>query len=324
MDMVATAPEGSLPATAGDAYTVRQVARLFDLPERKLRYWSQTGFIKPSVRDAERSFYSFRDLIAVKVAKALLDAGVPLRRVRRSLSALAEMLPDVSSALSALRIQCQGDRVIVEHADGAFEAATGQLVLDFDVATLEREVANVLALPWVDAEQSRPETAYEWFLRGNELEEQWGGAPVDTVGFEAARQAYARALELDPELAAAWTNLGSMLAEVGEFAPAREHFERALQIDPDQPEAQCNLAEIALRDGETDVAIVAYRGVLRLHPDWIEAHYGLARALLEVGGKAQALAHLERFCAAASGDPELQERRESALEVIGRLRAELP
>jgi tetratricopeptide (TPR) repeat protein len=319
------APEGPATATTGDAYTVRQVSRLFDLPERKLRYWSQTGFIKPSVRDAGRSFYSFRDLIAVKVAKALLDAGVPLRRVRRSLTALAYRLPEIASAMSTLRIRCQDDRVIVQHAEGTFDAATGQLVLDFDVATLEREAADVLALPWVDAERQQPTTAYAWFLRGNELEEQWGGAPVDTAGFEAARQAYVRALELDPELAAAWTNLGSMLAEIGSVDEAREHYAKALQIDPDQPEAHCNLAEIALRDGDVDVAIAAYRQVLRLQPDWLEAHYGLARALLEVGGKAQALAHLERFCAGAKGgDPELQARRDGALEVIERLRAELP
>jgi tetratricopeptide (TPR) repeat protein len=321
--MIASVHEGSVPTT-GDAYSVRQVARLFDLPERKLRYWSQTGFIKPSVRDEGRSFYSFRDLIAVKVAKALLDAGVPLRRVRRSLTALADRLPELASALSSLRIRCQGDRVIVEHAEGNFDAATGQLVLDFEVATLEREAASVHALPWVDSEQQEPETAYEWFLRGNELEEQWGGSPVDTAGFEAAQHAYLHALQLDPELAAAWTNLGSMMAERGDFDAARDHYDKALRIDPDQPEAQCNLAELALRDGDVDVAIAGYRQVLRLHPDWIEAHYGLARALLEVGGKAQALAHLERFCAAANGDADLQARRDSALEVIGRLRAELP
>jgi DNA-binding transcriptional MerR regulator len=158
VQMIASVHEGSVPTT-GDAYSVRQVARLFDLPERKLRYWSQTGFIKPSVRDEGRSFYSFRDLIAVKVAKALLDAGVPLRRVRRSLTALADRLPELASALSSLRIRCQGDRVIVEHAEGNFDAATGQLVLDFEVATLEREAASVHALPWVDSEQQEPETA---------------------------------------------------------------------------------------------------------------------------------------------------------------------
>ena len=316
MQMIASVTE-----SVGDAYTTRQVARLFGLPERKLRYWSQTGFIKPSMKRDGRSFYSFRDLIAVKVAKALLDTGVPLRRVRRSLSALAGRLPDVESALASLRIQCQGDQVIVEHAEGNFDAVTGQLVLDFDVATLQQEVADVLSLPWVRTSQE-PETAYAWFLRGNELEEQWGGAPADTAGFEAAKQAYEQAVELDPLLAAAWTNLGSMMAEVGDFDGAREHYDRALAIDPDQPEAHCNVAELALREGEVDAAIAGYRQVLRLAPDWPEAHYGLARALLEVGGKAQALAHLERFCAAAKDDPDAQERRDSALEVIERLRAE--
>lgn len=311
-------------------YTVRQVSKLFDVPEHRLRYWSQTGFITPSARSDGRVLYSFRDLVAVKVAKALLEGGVPLRRVRRSLAALEKKLPDVEPALARLRIRCEDEQVIVVEDERRFEAATGQLVLDFEIASLHREAATVLELPWVaDADaEAGPRTAYEWFLHGCELERQWGGAPADVAGFEAARQAYEAALELDPELAGAWTNLGSMLAERGELDEAREYFERALACDPEQPEAQCNLAALALRNGDTEAAIAAYRQVLRTSPDWAEAHYGLARALLDVGGKGQALAHLERFCNAVDAipadrrDPSLQARRDSAAAVVSQLRRE--
>jgi hypothetical protein len=63
-------------------------------------------------------------------------------------------------------------------------------------------------------------------------------------------------------------------------------------------------------------------------PDHFEAHYGLARALLEVGGRVQALDHLRRFCAAVDAiaeplrDPSLQARRESAFEYAAQLRDE--
>jgi tetratricopeptide (TPR) repeat protein len=315
-------------------YTVRQAARVLGLPERRLRYWSQTGFISPTVRRGGRLFYSFRDLIALKVAKALLDGGLTLRRVRRTLQALESRLPRVDASLAGLRIRCDADRILVDDAEHSFEAGTGQLVLDFDVASLEREAARVLTLPWVedDAPQpgsSEPLSAYDWFLEAIELEQQWGGAPADVAGFEAARSAYERSVELDPGLAAAWTNLGSLLAEVGDIDGARDHYERALACDPDQPEAQCNLAELLLRAGEVDAAISAYRSVLRAAPEWFEAHYGLARALLLVGGKGQALAHLERFCQAVERMPadeqgeELAARRACAQIVIGDLRREL-
>jgi tetratricopeptide (TPR) repeat protein len=317
-------------APESESYAVPQVARLFGIPERRLRYWSQTGFIRPSIRKGTRTFYSFRDLIAVKVAKALLDDGVPLRRVRRSLLALERDLRE-RVGWSRLRIRGEGDRIVVDGGDCSFEAGTGQLVLDFEIEAFQAEAAQVLALPWVSTARDGfgPQTAYGWFVRACELEREWAGAPADRMGFEAARDAYERALQLDGDLAAAWTNLGSMLAEIGEFEPAREHFAQALRCEPDQPEAHCNLAELALAEGEVELAITTYRQVLRAVPDWAEAHYGLARALLEVGGKAQALAHLERFCSAveatpaAERAPESDVRRDCAQEAIARLRGEL-
>lgn len=316
-------------------FGIREVARLFALPEHRLRYWSQTGFIVPSVRVEGRSFYSFRDLIALKVAKALVDDGASLRRIRRSLTTLRASLPELDergrglgASLARLRIRCDHERVIVDGGDHRFDAESGQLVLDFDVASLHEQAASVLALP-VPEDDGVPTTAHEWFRRGCELEREHEDAPADLAGIAAARHAYETALGLDPTLAAAWTNLGGLHAELGDAEAAREHFEQSLRCDPDQPEAQCNLAELALQHGDTETAISSYRHVLRTTPDWIEAHYGLARALLRVGGKLQALAHLERFCAAVNGiavdqrEPELEARRQCAERVAAQMREQL-
>ena len=220
---------------------------------------------------------------------------------------------------------------MVEHAQGDYEAESGQMVLDFETDNLRKEAAEVHALPWVGDESARPEptTAYGWFLRGCELESQWDGSPVDQAGFEAARAAYEEALQLDPDLAAAWTNLGSMFAEMGADDEARHNFAQALRCDPLQAEAQMNLAELCLRDDDPDGAIEGYRKVLSIAPDNFEAHYGLARALLDVGGKVQAAAHLRRFCEGAGGaanddgDPELHARVQAARAVLDKLEAEL-
>jgi tetratricopeptide (TPR) repeat protein len=240
-------------------------------------------------------------------------------------------LPEAKHMLASLRIRCEGDELVVEHAQGDYEAESGQMVLDFDTEHLHREAAEVHALPWVadGAERPEPTTAYGWFLRGCELESQWDGSPVDQAGFESARAAYEEALHLDPELAAAWTNLGSMFAEMGADDEARTHFGQAVRCDPLQAEAHMNLAELSLREGDADGAIVGYRKVLSMAPDSFEAHYGLARSLLEVGGKVQAAAHLRRFCeegggaANDDGDSELQARIEAARTVLTRLEAEL-
>lgn len=335
MDVAAKVPPPLRPVAEDDgAYSVREVSRLFEVPEHRLRYWSQTGFLVPSVRRGERRLYSFRDLIAVKVAKGLLDGGLPLRRVRRQLEALRITLPKVSAPLHDLRIRCEHDRVVVDDVAHRFEASSGQLVLDFEVSALRDEAAQVLALPWVDegtaeADDDAPRTAYEWFLVAQELEEEWGGAPADVEGLMRAQRAYETALELDPRLAAAWTNLGGLMAETGQLEDALECFEEALRHDPEQGPARLNLAALALCQGQAVRAVDGYRELLRRDPDCFEAHYGLARALLEQGGKGEALAHLERFGRAVDRlpdderDPDLLARRDQARSVIGRLRREL-
>jgi DNA-binding transcriptional MerR regulator len=318
-------------------YTVAEVARLFELPESRVRYWSQTGFISPSARSGARRFYTFKDLISIKVAKELLDAGLPLQRVRRSLDALRCHLPRVDAPLARLRIRSDCDRILVEDGDNTFEATTGQLLLDFDVTKLRDQVAEVLTLPWVGSEADRDRrapilgsaSAYEAFQTGLAEEEQWDGATLTSPHFRSALAHYEHAVDLDPNFAAAWTNLGSLLAFTTELERARDCFDQALRSDPDQPEAQCNLAELALRGGEFVLAISGFRQVLRNDPDQLEAHYGLARALLEVGGKGQALAHLERFCAQVERLPksernaELKLRKRQVEQVIKLLRKEL-
>ena len=128
----ATATEEDAP---GASYSIRDVSRLFDLPESRLRYWSQTGFIQASIRVKGRTWYSFRDLIGIKVARELLAAGLTLQTVRRSLDALRVKLPEVDQPLSRLRIRCEHERVIVETSERSFEAATGQGLLDFSEIT---------------------------------------------------------------------------------------------------------------------------------------------------------------------------------------------
>ncbi len=331
--VVATKVSPSLRSTDDDGvYSVREVSRLFEVPEHRLRYWSQTGFLVPSMRKGERRFYSFRDLIAVKVAKGLLDGGLPLRRVRRQLESLRTTLPRVEAPLHDLRIRCENDRVVVDEAAHRFEAGSGQLVLDFEVASLRDAAAEVLALPWVDEsseDDGPPRTAYEWFLFAQELEEEWGDEAPDLDASSRARHAYEAALELDPRLAAAWTNLGGLLAEMGDIEEAQEHFEEALRHDPDQIQARLNLAELALQSEGPGAAANSYREVLRRDPDHLEAHYGLARALLNVGDKGEALAHLERFRSAVERLPDeerssgLRSRCDQVDTVIQTLRVEL-
>ena len=72
-----------------EGFTAQQASRFTGCTPRQLRYWDQVGLVRPSVqqtggRPGVPRMYSFRDLVALKVVKSLLDGGVSLQRVRRA------------------------------------------------------------------------------------------------------------------------------------------------------------------------------------------------------------------------------------------------
>lgn len=78
-----------------ERFTSHQASRLTGCTRRQLRYWDEIGLVRPSVqstggRPGVPRLYSFRDLIALKVVKSLLDGGMSLQRVRRAYGFLRE------------------------------------------------------------------------------------------------------------------------------------------------------------------------------------------------------------------------------------------
>lgn len=72
-----------------EGFTVLQACRFTACTTHQLRYWDQIGLVRPTVqstggRPGVRRLYGFRDLVALKVVKALLDGGMSLQRVRRA------------------------------------------------------------------------------------------------------------------------------------------------------------------------------------------------------------------------------------------------
>jgi tetratricopeptide (TPR) repeat protein len=257
---------------------VNEAADLVGVTASRLRYWAQTGLVGPSLREKGRFYYTFEDLVAVKVAKELADAGMPVQRVRKHLESLRRLLP--GRPLAALRIVSDGDELVVLDDVGAFEPATGQLVMSFAVRSL-------LPGEVVPLREPAPETAYGCFLAAVASED-------DGDDGRAARL-YERALRLDASFAAAWTNLGNLHERRGQRGEARLAYEKALALDPDQPEARFNLANLYTDLDDTELALAEYRRVAAHAPTFADVHYNLGLLLARIGATAQARKHLERF-----------------------------
>ncbi|MBA2541408.1 MAG: tetratricopeptide repeat protein, partial [Deltaproteobacteria bacterium] len=231
-----------------ELYSVRDASRILSLPEARLRYWMQTGFVGPTVRKGGRFYYTFCDLVATKSAKDLTTAGMSTQKIRKHVDALRKALPDDTSPMMKLRICCDGETIVALDEDVAFQPIGGQVVMAFTLPSFGEHVLTTLAMPRVEPsallEASGPTprivednptdanggiTAYRYFVEACAAE--------DRGDSEGAEHLFRQAIDLEPTMAAALTNLGNLMYRQGEMTEARRYYERALECDPSQAEA---------------------------------------------------------------------------------------
>ena len=270
----------------GDLYARAEVARLFSIPESKLRYWDRTGLLSPSGQVGARRLYTFQDLIGVRTAKGLIERGVKLGTVRKTVEALRTNLPNVVRPLSELRVVADGQSVVVRDDKALFEPRTGQVVIDFDVRGLRDDVVRVLRPDALDPARRR--AAYEAYLEGCRLDE-------DDSTLERAESCYRRAISLDPTLANALTNLGNLRFRRGDSKEARALYEKALGLDAEQAEAWYNLGFLAFERTEMEEAVRLFDRAVTSDPGFADAHFNLAMALEELSRSREARVHWETY-----------------------------
>lgn len=99
-----------------------EAVRIAGVTYRQLDYWTRTGLVTPSIKDARGSgsqrLYSFQDLATLKVIKRLLDTGVSLQRVRKAVE-----------HLNAMRKRPHGV-TLMSDGNGVYEAHSPEAVVD--------------------------------------------------------------------------------------------------------------------------------------------------------------------------------------------------
>ncbi|CAN5142561.1 hypothetical protein BH09MYX1_BH09MYX1_66000 [soil metagenome] len=267
-----------------DLYSPKEVAKLLGLTETRLRTLDRANIVSPSGAKGARRAYTFQDLIALR-ATMMLARDVKLRDVARAIGALRQTLPKVTRPLQELRIVSDGRRVVVRAQGGAFEAITGQMVLDFDVSSLRRDVVRVLR---PNNPSARTRTAYDLYVQASALDE-------DPATYAAAEDLYRKAIDLDPRLAIAYTNLGNILFRKGDAAGAEDFYAKALALDDRQPEAHYNLGYVMLERGDARGAAAAFEQAIERDSRFADAHFNLAMAYEHLGERAKARFHWRRY-----------------------------
>ncbi|CAB3808078.1 hypothetical protein LMG28138_06000 [Pararobbsia alpina] len=187
--------------------------------------------------------------------------------------------------LSGIRVTALGETIAVKTGSSQWDAITGQLLLDFEVAEIKGEVV------FLDTRPGKKEAALhaaEWYDLGEQLMKS------DVKG---AEQAYRRALELSPEpYYEAYVDLGALLCEdEGRCEDALRVFDQALALFPDDAVLHFNRAVALEGLGRLNDAIQCYERCLELNPSYADAHHNLAILRDSLGDKQGFVRHLSAY-----------------------------
>jgi DNA-binding transcriptional MerR regulator len=130
-----------------EGFSADQASRFTGCTSHQLRYWDRISLVKPSVqstggRPGVRRLYSFRDLVALRVIKSLLEGGMSLQRVRRAIEFLRKKA-GLEEHLSELRLVTDGKSIFkVCRTDGELLDALkeGQMAFFLAIGDIARTV----------------------------------------------------------------------------------------------------------------------------------------------------------------------------------------
>lgn len=121
---------------------------------------------------------------------------------------------------------------------------------------------------------------------------------------DEAKAAYEDALKLDPNKAAAYTNLGVVYYQQGKLDDAIAQLQKSLEIDPQDADTQYMLGAAYVQKNDLSNAEKAFKQALALKPELGQAYIGLGNVYLITKQYDQALTALQK---ATELQPDLPE-----------------
>jgi len=143
-----------------EAFTAQQACRLTGCTAHQLRYWDRVNLVRPSLqrtggRPGRRRLYAFRDLVALRVVKSLLDNGMSVQRVRRAWDYLRRTA-DMDRHLAEVRLVTDGHSIfrIASNDEELIDALhDGQLAFFVAISEITHEVEEDVTRFELDRDQ---------------------------------------------------------------------------------------------------------------------------------------------------------------------------
>jgi len=260
-----------------NSFSRQDVLRILQISSRQLQGWEKAGLI------TQRENYTFQDLGQLRTLRSLREEDVPAASIRHSIAAM-QAVAGLSNPLLEASLVRTGSRLAFRLDGAMVDPIRRQLLFDFE------RVEQPPIPPKVCAPRRADETSrgiQELFISAVQAEE--AGDKQRAVSL------YEEMLELDPDYAPGYINLGTIHFHLRQFARAEELYRRATEKDPCYVLAFFDLGNVLDELERPDESIAAYQRAVELAPRYADAHYNLALAFERKGERRAALRHWQAY-----------------------------
>jgi tetratricopeptide (TPR) repeat protein len=278
-------------------YTPAMLSQSLNMPIGTIRRWERLGLIRAVRKVYRLPYFDFSEAAGVRLLSDLLTDGVSPHELESRLLKLRSMLPGLDRPLTQLNLLAQDAHLLVRDAHGLVEPGTGQRCFDFvppappgEVIPIDQSSAEVRPersngkQAVVTDQQRSPE---QWFEEGCRL--------LDTQETAAAIEAFRSALMSRPGSPEINFHLAEALFRAGNQEGALERYYAAVEADHDYLEAWTQIGCLHAALGELPSAVDAFSIALSVHADYPDAHWHIADVLMQLGRRAEAAAHWQKY-----------------------------
>jgi tetratricopeptide (TPR) repeat protein len=254
------------------------------ISHRQLQGWERAQLIP------QQQTYTFQDLGQLRTLRALRLEDVPAASIRHSIAAMKAAAGMTNPLLEACLVRT-GTGLAFRYSGTMFDPVRGQWHFDFErlerAARTQHVNGGFEPAPLRRPSAASPRGVQDRFLAAVQAEE--AGEKVEAVHL------YEEILEIDPNYAAAYINLGTINFHLRYYGRAEELYRRATEVDPSYVLAFFDLGNVLDELQRPDESIAAYRQAVSLSPRYADAHYNLALAYERKGERRRALPHWQIY-----------------------------
>ncbi|MGP8269546.1 MAG: tetratricopeptide repeat protein [Terracidiphilus sp.] len=286
------------------SYSRQDVLRILQISSHQLQGWERAGLIP------QRQTYSFQDLGQLRILRALREEDVSAASIRHSVMAMKAVAGMDNPLLEACVIRT-GTRLAFRHRGAMVDPIRRQLLFDFErVDRMDPSSAGSDLYSLRRPDLALPSGVQDRFMAAVQAEE--AGERTRAI------KLYEEILEIDPEYAAAYINMGTILFHQRNYAVAEELYRRATVADPSYVLAYFDLGNVLDELQRLDESIAAYLQAVTLAPRYADAHYNLALAYERKGDRRHALRHWQSYIRLDNRGPWADHARGQVRKLIGR------